>query len=187
VVFDHSAFALSEKLFSAIKEYIDDNYAVDMIRRDPRRTISHIEKKSENAVLIYNQSMPVPLQAPARKLEDVVSQLDETFSEMLLRLIDEKGITDAEAYKRANIDRRLFSKIRGDKYYSPSKTTAIAFAIALRLNHDETLDLLKKAGYTLSHSSKADAIIEYFIREGNFNIYEINEALFAFDQKILGA
>jgi hypothetical protein len=127
----------------------------------------------------------IPESAP-RSLEDIINQIDETFSEMLFRLIDEKGKADVEVYKRANIDRKLFSKMR-NKEYQPKKSSALALAIALELSLDETKDFLMKAGYTLSNSNRFDLIIRFFIENKHYDMYVINEALFTHEQPLLGA
>ena len=191
VVFDHKAFKISSSLFDDVKSFIDERYIEELLDeeyrgdyRDRRRNFETAgQPPAEDAYI----DIPIWMSKPKeRSLEDLLNEVDDTFSEALLRLIDAKGKTDPEVYKKANVDRKLFSKIRNNPAYKPSKSTALAFAVALELNLDETKDFIGRAGYALSHSSKTDIIVEYFIQRSEFDIITINETLFAFEQPLLG-
>jgi O-acetyl-ADP-ribose deacetylase len=182
VVYDAKAFMLSKQLFTSIEKFIDDNYVEEQALLYRRTTARYQPKEDERVEILSNLTVG----SSARSLDDIISEQDESFSESLFRLIDQRKLKDSDVYKKANIDRRLFSKIRNSDYH-PSKNTCMALAIALELNLDQMKDLLAKAGYTLSKSQKADLIIEFYVINQKFDILQINEALFTFKQPILGA
>ncbi len=213
VVFSKDAFALSEKLFRSVDSYIDEHYILDKtldeygvkdkcsvrgaevaqitrelnLRRNLRRK-AQLSGQQASPMAEARQAPPCYSAAAAPgDLEMLLKQTDAGFSETLLKLIDRSGKTDAEVYKRANVDRKLFSKIRNNPAYKPTKATALAFALALELNLAETKDLIGRAGHALSHSSKFDIIVEFFIQQGNYNVFELNEVLFYYDQPLIGA
>lgn len=211
VVFDRDSFVLSEKLSRSVASYIDETYIRDKDMEEHgiegRRNILEagrmlLRRKRERRERIREEnpqepSMPLPCMPAqsesaarpfaAKDLEPFLEDVDAGFSETLLQFIDRTGKKDSDIYKKANIDRKLFSKIRNNAAYKPSKMTAVAFALALELNLEETRNFIARAGYALSHSSKFDIIVEYFILHGNYDVFELNEVLFAFDQPLIGA
>lgn len=208
VVFGKEAYALSEKLFQSISTYIDENYSqskrldvfesegMAAFRPETERCIKASDARRTKDAAIYSAQMmagcPDPSASAAAKMDmedlgQLLGNLDASFSETLLNLIDRTGKKDVEIYKKANVDRKLFSKIRNNRNYRPSKATALAFAFALELDLDATKDLIARAGFALSHSSKFDVIVEYFLVNKNYNVFELNTVLFAFDQPLLGA
>ena len=189
VLFDRDAYQLSEKLFCGVASYIDDHYV------DVWETATYGQKQSircrrnldlcREAAICESAAM-VPMDK-ACSLEELLGQADAGFTQTLLELIDKSGKKDSEIYKKANISKQHFSKIRKNPDYKPTKQTAIALALALELDLEETRDLIGRAGYALSNSSKFDLIIRYFIEQKNYNVLEINIALYEFDQSLLGA
>lgn len=208
VVYDREAFQLSSGLFADVKQYIDQHYVdVHYVARNAsedmwacrRSAIEHRPRQSEP----YLPAAPAPIRSnepdasrirqdaaddgTPPELINMLRHLDEGFSPYLLHLIDRSGMKDSECYKRANIDRKLFSKIRSNPAYKPSKPTAVAFCVALELPLREAEELLSRAGYALSRANKFDVIVEYFIMRGKYDVHEINQVLLAYDMPLLGA
>ena len=207
-VFDSESFVLSGEVFDEIDAYIDEKtvearqkaeYGIDA-DKNARKPARHGAAKMSapmpgqvGQALFSASAMPdmeveelCEESMVSDSLEERMKHLDDTWQEALLWWIDEKGYTDVEVYKRANVDRKLFSKIRSKEEYQPKKMTAVAFALALRLNLDETQDLLKRAGFALSHSSKFDIILVYFIENKTYDMFEINDVLYEYEQPVFG-
>ena len=190
--FDKQSYEFSQKLFAEISEFIDDDY-VDEYNDICLRQGCECEDAILEDECVDFGGFPLEAKellttsAGGKSLKDYMKDMDKPFAYKLFDLIDERGMTDVECYKKANIDKKTFSKIKcnPDKY-RPSKQTAVAFAIALHLDFDQTQDLLASAGLTLSRSFTFDKIIQYFIQEGVYDVFTINEALFEFDQVLLG-
>ena len=213
VVFGRAEFMAGKKLFREIREYIGDAYAEEHMNRSVERSRRWLWHRDRKAAMEADQALaskaeeeamepgasceesrpmpqaPMPMAAPsiAPDWEKIVRQTDESFSEALLRLIDAHGMTDVECYRKANVDRKLFSKIRSNPAYKPSKPTVCAFAIALELPWGEAKGLLGKAGFALSRSSGFDRILDYCFRHRIYNLDEINEVLFQYDLPLLGS
>jgi len=181
VVFEKQSFELSEKLFKSVSSYIDANYVSDKMNLE--YGTSKVRRRNYEDMLFHESSYEITSKMP--NLDGMLNNLDRGFSETLLDLIDRTGKKDSEIYKKANVDRKLFSKIRNNVNYKPSKATALAFAIALELSMDETDDLLARAGIALSQSNKFDVIVRYFIENKKYDIFELNSVLFEFDQPLI--
>mgnify|MGYP000766877103 CR=1 FL=1 len=203
VLYDRDSLAVSRKLFASVEEYIDDHYVAqnDESYGSGRRRREYVERWEDAALAdreypaqecappVFAAAPPPPAAAPmaARSLENLMDNLGESFTTRLLRLIDERGLKDSTVYKQSNISRQHFSKIQCNRDYNPKKKTVLAFAVGLHLSEDETIDLLKSAGYAFSDGSKRDWIVRYCLEHKIYNINQVNTLLFEYDQEQLGA
>ena len=192
VLYDRHSLAVSRKLFTSVEEYIDDHYVAqndesyefDRWRRESAERRRRLE---EEAAPMLEAAAPPAAPMAARSLEHLMDNLGESFTTRLLRLIDERGLKDSTVYKQSNISRQHFSKIQCNRDYNPKKKTVLAFAVGLHLSEDETIDLLKSAGYAFSDGSKRDWIVRYCLEHKIYNINQVNMLLFEYDQEQLGA
>ena len=197
VLYDRHSLAVSRKLFASVEEYIDDHYVAqnDESYQFDRRRRESVERRrwrlEEEATPMLETAAapPPPATTPmaARSLEHLMDNLGESFTTRLLRLIDERGLKDSTVYKQSNISRQHFSKIQCNRDYNPKKKTVLAFAVGLHLSEDETIDLLKSAGYAFSDGSKRDWIVRYCLEHKIYNINQVNTLLFEYNQEQLGA
>ena len=194
VVFGRESLATGKKLFRDVQSYIDDVYVeehLDLNIEESRRFRWRRMRPAVHEAADYAEAAPLAAPAmgalPETDWDELLRQTDEGFSHALLRMIDERGMKDSECYRKANIDRKLFSKIRSNPEYRPGKQTVFAFAMALELTLDEAKDLLNKAGFSISHSSKFDVVMEYFLRNRFYDVMQINEVLFDCDLPLLGS
>lgn len=167
---------LTEIQKNSLEQYITEYYIAPQELKQQKNPETNVVKDSGK---MFSKT-------PKYTLEQLMKEVGESFHDKLFRMIDKSGMTDVEVYKRANMDRKLFSKIRSNPAYHPRKQTVLALAIALRLNLEETVDLLTSAEYALSPGSKGDLIVKYFIEHEVFDIMTINFALDEYGQQILG-
>ena len=187
LVYDRQSYEISKRLQADIDSYIDANYiARQELVFDPYTYSYQGDTSAAATPPAQPESPPVVSTKPTASLSSMLDEMEQGFAQTLFRFIDEKGLTDTECYKRANVDRRVFSKIKTKSSYSPTKETIVSFAVALKLSLDETIQLLSSAGLTLSHSNRFDIIIEYFIKTGNYDMMDINEALYQYGQPCIG-
>ena len=199
IIYNKISAEISDEIVSGLESYLAQHEPVMMDNALPRAAFgmfklrSAAKSGSRDETSFVGGAMSLEAcedsavkEFKSNKLEDLLNDVDDTFQESLLKIIDSKGLKDSDVYKKADIDRRLFSKIRSNKDYKPKKQTAISLALALGLNLDETIDLLKKAGYALSASSRADLIVRYCIEQGIYSLVDVNALLYKFDQPLLG-
>ena len=192
--FGEEAMERFQKLVHDVAAYIDETYIVEKKLAEtgfyPKQRSFEDEWDTHAEFCLCPGRAAVasmPSIFPPNDLDALLEQADAGFSETLLKLIDRTGKKDSEIYKKAHVDRKLFSKIKNNPAYKPSKATALAFALALELDLPETEDFIRRAGYTLTHSSKFDIIVEYFIKERNYNLIELDQVLYHFDQPLIGS